>query len=55
MGVFFQFLQHHVPGVFKQIQGTPFLGALVPQTAKFSLGVETMNELVGMKRASLLQ
>ena len=29
MGVFFQFLQHHKTGVFKQIHGTPFLGTLV--------------------------
>ena len=30
MGVFFQFFQHDVTGVFKQIHGTPFLGALAP-------------------------
>jgi len=30
MGVFFQCLQHHITGVFKQIHGVPFLGALVP-------------------------
>ena len=30
MGVFFQFLQHDVTGVLKQIHGTPFLGTLVP-------------------------
>ena len=29
MGVFFQFLQHHKTGIFKQIRGTPFLGTLV--------------------------
>ena len=28
MGVFFQFLQHHKTGIFKQIHGTPFLGTL---------------------------
>ena len=49
IGVFFQFVQHHFTGVFKQIHGTPFLGTLVPQLAKFGLGVDTMDELVGMK------
>ncbi len=29
MGLFFQFVQHHHMGVFKQIHGTSFLGALV--------------------------
>ena len=55
MGVFFEFLQHDVTGVLKQIHGTPILGALVPKTAKFRLGVETMDELVGIKRAGLVQ
>ena len=55
MGLFFQFVQHHHTGVFKQINGTPFLRALVPQLAKFGLGVETMNELLGMKRACFIQ
>ena len=30
MGVFVQFVQHDVTGVFKQIHGTPFLGTLLP-------------------------
>ena len=30
MGVFFQFVHHHLTGVFKQIHGTSFLGVLVP-------------------------
>ena len=55
MGVFFQLVQHDVTGVFKQIHGTPFLGTLVPQPAKFGLGVDTMNELVRMKWARFIQ
>ena len=39
IGVFFQFFQHGVTGVLKQIHGTPFLGAVLPQLAKFSLGL----------------
>ena len=55
MGVFFQLFQHDVTGVLKKIHGTPFLGALAPQLAKFGVGVNTMDELVGMKRARLVQ
>ena len=42
-------------GVLKQIHRTPLLGALVPQTTKFSLGVETMDELMEMKWESVVQ
>ena len=55
MDVFFLVLQHDVSGLLKQIHRTPLLGTLVPQTAKFSLGVETMDELLGMKRVHLVQ
>ena len=55
MGVFFQFVQQHFKGVFKQIHGTPFLGTLVPQLAKYGLGVDTMDELVRMKWARFIQ
>ena len=55
MGVFFQLVQHDVTGVFKQIHGTPFLETLVPQLAKFGLGVDTMDELVRMKWACFIQ
>ena len=55
MGVFFQFLHHHFPGIFKQIDGTPFLGTLESQLAKLGLGVDTFNELVGMKGARFVE
>ena len=32
---------------FEQIHGTTLLRTLVPQTSKFSLGVETIDEVVG--------
>ena len=34
MGVFFQFSQHDVTGVLKQIHGTPLLGALLPYLSR---------------------
>ena len=55
MRVFFQFLQHHLPRVFKQIDRTPFLGTLEPQGTKIGLGVDTFNESLGMKRARFVQ
>ena len=55
MRVFFQFLHHHLPSIFKQIDGTPCLGALEPQWAKLGLGVDTMDELMGMKGAGFIQ
>ena len=55
MRVFFQFIHHDLPRVFKQIDGTPFLGTLEPQLAKIGLGVDTFNESMGMKRARFIQ
>ena len=55
MVFFFQFVQHDVTGVSKQIHGTSFLGTLVPQLAKFGLGINTMNELVRTKWACFIQ
>ena len=55
MRVFFQFLHHHLPRVFKQIDRTPFLGTLEPQWTKIGLGVDTFEELMGMKRARFIQ
>ena len=55
MRVFFQCLHHHLPSVFKQIDGTPFLGTLEPQWTKIGSGVDTFNELMGMKRARFIQ
>ena len=55
MRVFFQGLHHHLPRVFKQIDRTPFLGTLEPQWTKIGLGVDTFEELMGMKRACCLQ
>ena len=55
MRVFFQFLHHHLPRVFKQIDGTPFLGTLEPQGTKIGLGVDAFQESMGMKRACFIQ
>ena len=55
MRVFFQFLHHHFPRLFKQIHGTPFLGTLEPQLAKLGLGVDTMDVLTRMKGARFIQ
>ena len=55
MRVFFQFIHHHLPRVFKQIDRTPFLGTLEPQWTKIGLGVDTFNESMGMKRARFIQ
>ena len=55
MCVFFQFLHHHLPRVFKQIDGTPFLGTLEPQGTKIGLGVDAFQESMGMKRAGFKQ
>ena len=55
MRVFFQFLHHHLSRLFKQIDGTPFLGTLEPQLAKLGLGVDTMDELVRMKGARFIE
>ena len=55
MRVFFQFLHHHLPRVFKQIDGTPFLGTLEPQWTKIGSGVDTFNESMGMKGARFIQ
>ena len=54
MRVFFQFLHHHLSRVFKQIDGTPFLGTLEPQGTKIGLGVDAFQESMGMKRACLV-
>ena len=51
MCVFFQGLHHHLPRVFKQIDGTPFLGTFEPQGTKIGLGVDAFQESMGMKRA----
>ena len=55
MRVFFQFLHHHLPRVFKQIDRTPFLGTLEPQWTKIGSGVDTFKESLGMKRARFIQ
>ena len=55
MRVFFQFLHHHLPRVFKQIDRTPFLGTLEPQWTKIGSGVDTFNESMGMKGARFIQ
>ena len=55
MRVFFQFIQHHLPRVFKQIDRTPFLGTLEPQWTKIGLGVDAFKESMGMKRACFIQ
>ena len=53
--VFFQFLHHHFPAIFKQIHGTPFLGALEPQLTKLGLGVDTIDIFTRMKGARFIQ
>ena len=53
--VLFQFLHHHFPAIFKQIHGTPFLGALEPQLTKLGLGVDTIDVLTRMKGARFIQ
>ena len=53
--VFFQFLHHHFPTIFKQIHGTPFLGALEPQLAKLGLGVDAIDVFTRMKGARFIQ
>ena len=55
MRVFFQCLHHHLQSVFKQIDGTPFLGTLEPQWTKIGSGVDTFNESMGMKGARFIQ
>ena len=55
MGLIVQFLQDELSSILEEIHRTTLLGTLVPQLSKFRVGVQAVNELMGMKRAGLVQ